>query len=295
MRVSENTILQDFLRNIEDSRRRWFDLSNQVSSGKRITTPADDPAGSARLLRVKDEFSRINQYMRNISGAQSKLGIASSALNTLRNLVSSVGEKASFALTGTTSQDGRNSIALELRGILENVEQVAASSVDGQYIFSGTKVDTPPLTTVDGEYVYQGDQGDLKFEITQGEKIAVNVNGAEVFADPDADLVNSLRQLIDSLEAGDVDQAMVHLSHVQDAGKSIDSARFKLSKSINQADSAEQRLNDRLFTLTEEVSALEDTDMADAISRMTQAETALKASLSVGARTQQGNLFDYIG
>jgi flagellar hook-associated protein 3 FlgL len=295
MRISENSMVQDFLKNLEEARRRWFGWNQQVSTGKKIQKPSDNPADSARLVRIQDEFARANQYLRNVSRAQSRLGTASSALNTLRNLTITASEKTIGALTGTTSQDSRDAIALELNGILENIEQIASTSVDGLYIFSGSRVDTAPFTKVGGNYVYQGDGNAATIEVTQGESIQVAVPGDEVFSDASADLLNTMRQLIDQLNAGDVDAAQSSLGDLQDAGKAIDAARFKISTSINQADSANSRLNDHLMDLTSEVSHLQDADMAEAISRMAQSETALDAALGAGSHMQQGSLFDYLG
>ncbi len=295
MRISENSMVQDFLKNLEGARQRWFGWSQQVSTGKKLQKPSDNPADSARLVRIRDEFSRSNQYLRNVSRAQSKLGTASSTLNTLRNLTISASEKTIFALTDTTSQDSRNAIAQELSGMLENMKQIAATTVDGLYIYSGSRIDTPPITEVGGAYVYQGDELALRIEVNQGESVQVGVPGSEVFSASSADLLNTMRELIDQLESGDIQAAQASLGAVQDAGKVIDSARFKISTSINQTDNAEARLNDHLLDLTSEVSRLEDADMAEAISRMTQSETALNASLGAGAQMQQGNLFDYIG
>ncbi len=295
MRVSESSILQDFLSGLDVSRKRWFDWSQQVSTGKKIQRPSDSPADSARLVRIREDFSRSNQYLRNVSSAQAKLGIASSALNSIRNLITVITEKTTFALNGTTSQESRGSIALELKGKLENLQQLAETSIDGNYIFSGSKVDTPPLSESSGTFTYQGDDHDSQLEVSQGEKISLNVTGSEVFSDPSTDLMNTVSQLIGNLEAGDLDTAKLNLAKIQQAGKVVDSARFKISKSINQTENAHSRINDRLLDLTSEVSNLEDANMAEAMTQMVQSETALRASLSVGSRLQQGNLFDMMG
>ena len=295
MRISENSMIQDYLKNLEEVRERWFDWNSQVSSGKKLRKPSDGPSESSRLVRIRDEFSRINQYMRNLSRADSKLALADSTLNSVRNLTIQASEKASFALTGTTSQTGREAIALELRGILENLEALASTSQDGLYIFSGSRVDAPPLDDSGGSYVYQGDDRVPEIEIAPGERVQVSVTGGEIFTNLAGDVMNSLRRLIDHLEAGDIDQARLAFGELQQGGKAIDGARFKVSKGITQVENARTRLQDRLQNLTQEVSSLEDADMAEAISRMVQAETALNASLQAGARLRQGNLFDFLG
>ena len=296
MRISENTMVQEYLRNLEDARLRWYEWNRRVSTGKRIHAPSDAPADSARLVRIQDEVSRINQYFRNISRAGVKLGNASSTLNSLRNAVIQASERTIFALNGTTSEESRRAIAHDLRGLLEGIVQLASTSVDGVYLFSGSRVDQNPMQReADGTYTYRGDEVGLEIEISEGERVRVNVAGTEVFLAPGADLINTLKALIDQLENSDIDGATLSLEALQEAGKVIDRARFSIGYGLQKIEAAQTRLESRLLDLTSEVSRLEDANMAEAISRMVQSETALSASLGAGARMRQGNLFDYLG
>ncbi len=295
MRVSENGIIQDYLRNLEQARSRWVEWNRQVATGKRIHQPSDSPADAARILRVRDEISRVNQYYRNISRARAQLGNASSALNTLRNVSTKVVERAAFAVTDTTSAENRLAIAGELKGVLEGVVQVARTTVDGKFLFSGSQVDRDPVQQVGGVWQYQGNTARMQIEVADGELVDVNVYGSEVFNDPSGDLLNSIQRLINALEANDMDAARAAMTEVNEAGKVIDLARFKISQGLNRVEAAEARLDQRMFDLTAEVSAVEDADMAEAISRMVQSETALNAALGAGARLRQGNLFDMMG
>jgi flagellar hook-associated protein 3 FlgL len=296
MRISENTMVQEYLRNLEDARLRWYEWNRRVSTGKRIHAPSDAPADSARLVRIQDEVSRINQYFRNVSRAGVKLGNASSTLNSLRNAVIQASERTIFALNGTTSEESRRAIAHDLRGLLEGIVQLASTSVDGLYLFSGSRVDQNPMQReADGTYTYRGDEVGLEIEISEGERVRVNVAGTEVFLAPGADLINTLKALIDQLENSDIDGATLSLEALQEAGRVIDRARFSIGYGLQKIEAAQARLESRLLDLTSEVSRLEDANMAEAISRMVQSETALSASLGAGARMRQGNLFDYLG
>ncbi|GAB4111763.1 MAG: hypothetical protein Kow001_13430 [Acidobacteriota bacterium] len=295
MRVSENSIIQDYLRNLEQARSRWVEWNRQVATGKRLHQPSDSPADAARILRVRDEMSRVNQYFRNISRARAQLGNAASALNTLRNVATKVVERAAFAVTDTTSPENRLAIAGELKGVLEGVVQVARTTVDGKFLFSGSQVDQDPVQQVGGVWQYQGNTARMQIEVVDGELVDVNVYGSEVFSDPNGDLLNSIQRLINALEANDTDAARAAMAEVNQAGKVIDLARFKISQGLNRIEAAEARLDQRMFDLTAEVAAVEDADMAEAISRMVQSETALNASLAAGGRLRQGNLFDVMG
>ncbi|MFB3901872.1 MAG: flagellar hook-associated protein FlgL [Acidobacteriota bacterium] len=295
MRISENSMVQDFLRNLENTRQRWLRYNQEISTGKRLHRPSDNPAESARVLRIRDEVSRANQYFRNITAARARLGATDSALNTLRNSILSIADRVAFALNGTTDEQGRRAIAGDLRGTLDALYQTASTTVDGYYIFSGSLIDTAPLVVSGGSYSYQGDDLALEIEVMDGEAVRTNVSGREVFAEPASDLLNSLAALIEQLESGDLEAARGPLQKVQDAGRVIDTARFKVGHSIKRLENAQFRLEDRLFQLTSEISGLEDANLAESISRMVQAETALRAAVGAGSRLRQPNLFDMLG
>lgn len=205
-------------------------------------------------------------------------------------------ERAGYALTGTTSDESRKAIANELRGVLDGIVQIARTSVDGLYLFSGTSVQTDPVErNPDGSFSYAGDSETMEIEITEGEQVQVNVSGDEVFLNSGGDLLNSVTELIDAIDSSQLDDAQLALGKVVEAGKQIDRARFEISHGLQKTEAARQRLNDRMVELTSEVSNLEDADMAEAISQMVNSETALNASLGAGARMRQGNLFDFMG
>lgn len=295
MRVTDSSMLNIYLENLEVSRARWFELNKQVSTGKRLQRPSDGPADSSRIIKIREEVSQINQYFRNINRSRAKLGIAGEALNTMRNTISLIAERGTFGLTGTVSPENRVAIANDIRGSLEALIQLAGTTVDGNHIFSGTEVNQFPVTESSGSYVYEGDSNPVRIEIGRGNEIQVNITGEESFINPGADLINSVANLASQFESNDLDGARASLGTIQEAAKLIDSSRFRISTGLRRADEAQQFHEDRLFHLTSEVSQLEDVNMAEAISKMTQAETALAASLGAGSRLQQQNLFDFLG
>jgi len=295
MRISEASVLEIYLKNLGNSRRRWSELNRQVSSGKKLQRPSDGPVGSARVVRIRDEMSTINQYLRNISNARTRLGTAGEALNSMRNSINMVAERAAYGLTGTISQENRIAIANDIRGALEGIVQTARMTVDGKYIFSGTAIQTDPLAEDSGTFTYQGNESPLKVEIGRNMEIQVSVVGSETFIKPGTDLVNAVSTLADQLEAGDLDGARVTLENIQNAALVIDATRFRVTEGLRRAEETQKLHNDRLFQLTSEISNLEDVNMATAISQMSQAEIALRAALGAGARIHQQNLFDYLG
>jgi flagellar hook-associated protein 3 FlgL len=246
-------------------------------------------------VRLRDDVSRINQYYRNINHADLVLGTTEDALNNLSNLVTKVQERAGYGVNGTMTQKDRDAIAAEIRSLQEEIIRVASIKVNGKYAFSGSEVLTEPLVLNAGSYDYQGDDRALMVEISPGEKIQVNVAGNESFSEPGTDLINTLTTLIQQLEAGDPDAARQSMAEIQKAQEIISLTRVRVGTNRQRLDGAKARLDQEFLQLTSAVSEMEDADMAEAISGLVQAETGLRATLSVGARMNQLNLFDILG
>lgn len=295
MRVSENMVIQSFLKNLHSAQSRLFERNQEVASGKKLNRPSDAPSDSSRLVRLRDDMARINQYYRNINHADLLLGTTEDALNNLSNLVMKVQERAGYGVNGTMTQEDRNAIAAELRSIQEEMVRIASTKVNGKYLFSGSEIATEPLLLTMGFYDYQGDDRALMIEISQGEKIQVNVTGDESFSEPGTDLINTLTSLIQRLESGDVDGARQSMDEIQSAVETISAVRVRVGTSRQRIDGAKARLDQEFLHLTTAVSGMEDADMAAAINGLVQAETGLRATLSVGARINQLNLFDILG
>lgn len=295
MRVSDSMTVRNFLRNLGEVRERVFEKNAEVSSGKKLTRPSDDPAGSARILRIREQMSRINQYHRNVNHSRVMLASTSDALNSLRNMVNVISQKASSGLNGTLSQSSRDAIAAELDVMLQEIVRTSSTTVDGKKIFSGSNVLTDPLAQSGGTYVYQGDTRIRSVEIAEDLKVQINIPGSDIFTETNSDLVNTVAQLANALRASDLDGARQLMTKLNSAGSAIDTARTKVGGSMNQLDTARTRLEEETLALTQEASSIEDADLAESITQLTQNETALKAALSIGARLRQSTLFDIFG
>jgi flagellar hook-associated protein 3 FlgL len=267
----------------------------EVATGKRVNRPSDGPSESARLVRIRDEMNEINQHYRNVNQAQLLLGATHDALNSFYNMGIRVMERSAYALNGTLSQVDLNAIATELRQVQQEMVRVAATRIDGRHVFSGSYVDSEPLALNGTQYDYQGDDRALFIEVAHGDQIQINATGTETFSVPGAELINSLGQLIQDLEAGDLTAARQSMDNFQRGIDEVEVVRVRVGTNLGRVDDAKSRLDETMFRLTKEISSLEDADLAESISAMVQAETGLKAALSVGSSLRTINLFDYLG
>lgn len=183
MRISSNTIYDLGIGGIQQQTSDLIKLQQQVSTGRRILTPADDPVASARVLEVTQSSSLVKQYDINTGSAASSLGLEESILSSVGNLITDVRTVAVNAGNATLSNQDRASLAAELRGRYQELLGLANSADgNGQYLFSGYKGATQPFAeTSPGNVTYQGDQGQRLIQISPSRQIAVSDSGSDVF------------------------------------------------------------------------------------------------------------------
>lgn len=183
MRISTNTIYDMGVASIQQQTSDLIRTQQQVSSGRRILSPSDDPVASARVLDLSQSQSLNKQYDTNTGSATSSLGLEESMLGSVGNLIQDVRTSAIQAANAPLTDQDRASIAMELRGRYQELLGLANSTDgNGQYMFSGYKGVTKPFVeTALGNVSYQGDQGQRLIQISPSRQIAVSDSGADIF------------------------------------------------------------------------------------------------------------------
>jgi len=183
MRISTNTIYDLGVAGIQQTTSDLIKTQQQVSSGRRILSPSDDPVASARVLDLSQSQLLNKQYDTNTGSASSSLGLEESILGSVGNLIQDVRTAAIQAANSTLSDQDRASIATDLRGRYQELLGLANSTDgNGQYVFSGYKGVTKPFVETSlGNVTYQGDQGQRLIQISPSRQMAVSDSGSSVF------------------------------------------------------------------------------------------------------------------
>lgn len=154
----------------------------QISSGRRILTPSDDPIAASRALELRESIGRLDQFERNSTIATNRLGQEESALNSVNNVLQRVRELALQGNNATQSNESRQQIAVEIRELRDQLVQIAnQQDGDGSYLFSGNREDTQPVVRAGSSYSYNGDQGQRFIQIGEGRQVADGDSGAAIF------------------------------------------------------------------------------------------------------------------
>ena len=113
-----------------------------VATGKRINSLKDDPVGVTRVLNLKSNLSDLDQIKKNLATAQTWLDAGETALRSVQDIVTESKTLAIAMRSDTANADDRQSSAEQIRAYILELESLANTQVQGQYIFSGTKTDT---------------------------------------------------------------------------------------------------------------------------------------------------------
>ena len=154
----------------------------QISSGRRVLKPSDDPIAASRSLELRESIGRLSQFDRNAGIATNRLAQEESALTSVNDVLQRVRELALQANNATQSNESRGQIAVELRQLLDNLVQLAnQKDGNGRYMFAGNLDEVIPVTRSGAGYEYNGDQGQRLIQIGESRQVADGDSGADVF------------------------------------------------------------------------------------------------------------------
>lgn len=292
MRITNSMLINNFRRNLNVNLAEMERLQDQMSSGKKIKRPSDDPVNLVSALRLRTTITETEKYVANVNAALSWLETTDVALGQAGDLLQRVRELVVQGANDSLPQTSRQAIAAEVRQIKEQLLQVANTVHDGRYIFGGYKTLTPPF---DATGNYTGDAvADLQYEIGPGIKMTVNITGDDVFKNA-IDVFQLLDNIVNDLNtANTASLSGVRLGAVDRAIDNILQVRADVGARVNRLELTRNRLEETRINVSDLLSRTEDVDMAEIITRLQMQENVYRAALAAGARIIQPTLADFL-
>ncbi len=293
MRVTQRMMVQQLQRNISQSVEHLSELQDQLSSGKRLRRPSDDPQALSQALRYKSTLNQDVQLLRNINSAKGWLSAADTALSQLSSVLERARDIALRGSTDTLGAEERQRLAGLVDSLLGEGLQAANTTHEDYYIFAGRQVATKPFPNPDS---YSGDSGLMYREIERGVQVAVNLPG-DVQVDGVAVLptaLQSLRDLRDHLTGNDVPGINADLDSITASIGRILDLRGQMGATANRVDATEQSLNTEQVNVTVLLSRAQDADVAEVMTKLMNQESVYRAALAAGARVIQPSLLDFL-
>lgn len=294
MRVNPNP-MPDMLAALNRSRQETQDALQEMSSGRRVNQPSDDPAAAALLVDNHDRITLTARYLQNLTSVQGQFQTADS---TLSSVVLALQRALTLGVqggTGTNTDNDRAAIAQELQGIQDQLISLANTAFQGRYLFSGTQTGTVPFVrdnTVPSGVRYDGNDAVNTVQVGEGYRLASNKPGSQLFNASGKDMFLAVSGLIQAIQTNTgIDAAVGTLRQAFDY---VSAQRVFYGNSMNQAQSQSTYLGSVKLQLTQDENTLAASDVEAAASRLINSQNATNATLAAIGRISQLSLFDYL-
>jgi len=311
MRISTAWAQQMSVNAMNTQQSKLAKVQQQISTGLKVSTPAEDPAAAVRVLDLNKTISKTDQYQSNISTARSRLNVEESALDTGSNILFRVQELTIQAMSSAiVNSDDRLAIKFEIDELTEQLAGIAnTQNANGEFIFAGElSTKSPFAKDVNDQYIYQGGTVQRSLQIGDTRQVADGDLGINVFENisstsPVAD-INDNRSIFNTMKAlsdwfngdfADNDPEVTNiLGDLDGALNSFLQARTSVGGRLNALDN--QELQNEKFVLDTKttLSETQDLDYADAISQFHLQSTALQAAQQTFSKVNKLSLFDYL-
>jgi flagellar hook-associated protein 3 FlgL len=297
MRVTDARSYDVALATIQSNIAAMNRAQQQVSSGRRIERPSDDPAGAASATRLRASIADIDSFTRGIADARTWLGVQDTALQSASSLLARAKELATQAVNGAQSATSRAAIATELEGIRSQLGALANTQQAGQAVFGGFTATAVQLTATTATYVGSPAGAAVLRQVSPEQVVTVNTDGAQVFgfdAGPGLDVFSALADLATAVRNGDGAGITTAATTLDARADGVRNALGNVGSRAALINGLETALGDRKLALTEQRAGIEDADPAAAAIEMTRAAQAYEAALAAVARTSQISLLQFL-
>ncbi|KAA5929343.1 MULTISPECIES: flagellar hook-associated protein FlgL [Pantoea] len=317
MRISTNMIFEQQVRGITDSQASWLKVGEQLSSGRRVTNPSDDPIAASRAVVLTQTQQQGEQYALARTFAEQGLSLEDNTLKGVTNGIIAAQALIVNGSTGTLSDDDRGSIATQLEGVRAQLLNLANSKdANGRYIFAGYKTDSAPFVDTAGTGVsYAGGTDAITQKVDTSRTMTVAHTGDSIFMsitsnatkEPDgsASETNLFKMLDSAIAALKVPQDDADAATKQTFQDAMDKTNRGLGNALNnvstvvseigtqlgEIDTLNAQGDDRKVIYSSQMSDLVNVDLTEAASSYTMQQTALQASYKTFTDMSKMSLF----
>jgi flagellar hook-associated protein 3 FlgL len=289
------------LAGIETAQTALARTQAELSSGKSILEPSDNPYGASQAIDLQSALDGLTSYEQSAQDGLSRMNAASGALTSINSQVQRVRELVLQAANATESPADLEDIANEVQQIAEGVKQDADTEFDGQYVFSGTLTSTAPYQQ-GAEDEYHGNAAPLARALGPGATVNVAINLSAALGSgqgaADGKLLDTLRTIAQNLREGT--PAAVETLRTTDLQsldanlESLTSLQAEAGATTDQLNLALSRISALQTTDTEQLANVQDANIAKVSIEYSNEHAAFEAALKAGASIVQESLLEFL-
>ena len=295
MRIDPN-LVPTILADLQQSQVSLNTALQEVSTGKSVNVPSDNPSAAADMVQNTIETGDVDKYTQNVNSVLSTVQSASSILNSVVTSLTQAVSLGTEGANGTNSTGNLQTLATQVQGILSTVVSAANTSVGGAYLFGGTSTATPYTadSTSPTGYTYNGNNDTNSVAVGDNLSVQANVPGSQIFSNTSNSVLGSLSSLVTALQSGNSSEVETATSAVDSALNFVGQQQAVYGNAETQLNSQETVLQQDTVTLSTQENNLFGVNEATAATDLTQAETDNSAALAATAKVLPNSLLNYL-
>lgn len=292
IRITQNQLASQFTNDVNNIYTRLAKSQQQVSDGRRITKPSDDPFGTGQVMGFDTQLADVRRHQSNVSESMSFMNAADAALDSVTSALQKIREKALQAANGTNGPGDRASIATEIQQLKEIVRDGMNAQHGDTYIFGGTSTSAEPFAGPGNAYAGNGNV--MTRRVGQGQSVQLNVPGTAVVGPNGTNTLDIIDQLVTDINANNWAGISTGAASIVTQTDQALNIRTQLGATASRLETLQTRLDmteERLLGARSEVA---DVDAAEAYMEFQQQQTMYQAALAAGTRIMQTSILDFI-
>ena len=272
---------------------------DKVATGKKVLKASDDPVAAATISFVRDQKVMLDRFATNIDRAQTRLTLTENVVAESVNLLTRAYELGIQAKNDTLTAVDRRAISFEISQIRESMMSLANSKdVNGNYLFAGYRTNIRPFVSNEaGEVTFAGDRGVHSVQISDSLRANTGLDGADVFMRVDIDgTTKPFFDVLTSMER-ELQGGAINNETVSELNACIDHFavnQTRVGAELNKLDYQKSAMERRVLLMDENLSGLEDADLANLVSELQTMIVSRDAAQRSFVQIGQQSLFDYI-
>ena len=306
MKISTPLYFNRSTQMLSDVQNKLAKTQEQLSTGKQIVKPSDEPDKAALVTRLDTQIARHQGYLDTLGAVNVRLTAEETALKNTSDVLFRIKELTMQGANGTLSAQDRQSVALEIRTLREQILSLANSQdANGNYLFSGSRATQAAFEKDStGRISYQGDHARMKVNVGDNRQMNLNMPGSDVFTrvvrtddkgvKVGVDFFQVLADISTAIENGEPVTMQRGVAEVDSLQNGISEGLGQVGADLTVVDMQTTVLDQMMLQFKSSRSDIEDLDYTEAISRLNKDQLALEAAQSSFAKISQLSLFQYI-
>ena len=297
MRVTQQLLFGNFMRDINKNRGEMGKIQSDLSSGRKVRMPSHGPVEFQRSRIIEENIRKEEQYQENASTGLRHARMAQGALDETLDRLIDVKQILVQGATGTSGEDVRETMALEIGGIRDTLVSTLNIRSGERYLFAGTNSNTRPFeadAAGPGGVQNNSNNNNPKVLVGDGVELDISINGEDLRNTDAGDLFEILDDIITSLENNDTDALNAMLPDADTAIEHVSNLAARIGTNINRMEFVFEQYESSKISQKAEISNLVDTDYAQAFSDLQRNQIAYESAMAVHSTMFSNTLLDYL-